>query len=135
MLAGGSRVPSHGSAYLKHLIDLVEDKYRHDIHLEETALDHVVDKTRSADDDLRATLESLHLIPNAATSNGSVTLDLHEATDGGDNLLKQLSPLSGLGKDRGLTLVGRGVGLLKDRGGDCSGLASTGLGLSNDIVA
>jgi hypothetical protein len=64
-----------------------------------------------------------------------VALDVHKVTDGDDNLLDLLGQLTGGGEDEGLALLQVGVDLLQDRDGEGGGLASTGLGLSNDIVA
>jgi hypothetical protein len=63
-----------------------------------------------------------------------VALDVHEVADGDNDLLDLLGKLTGGSKDERLALLDVGVDLLEDRDGEGSGLASTGLGLSNDIV-
>jgi murein endopeptidase len=64
-----------------------------------------------------------------------VALDVHEVTNGDNDLLDLLGKLASGGEDKGLAGLDVGVKLLKDGDGESGGLASTGLGLSNDIVA
>jgi hypothetical protein len=63
-----------------------------------------------------------------------MALNVHEVTDGDNDLLDLLSKLTSRGQDEGLALLDRGVNLLKDGNGESSRLASTRLGLGNDIV-
>lgn len=119
----------------QHLIGLVEDEHLHAVRLEETALDHVLDTTGSTNNDLRTVLESLHVITNAGTANAGVALDVHEVTDGDDDLLDLLGQLTGGSENQSLAGLDAGVDLLEDRNGEGSGLAGTGLGLSNNIMA
>jgi hypothetical protein len=94
-----------------------------------------VDTARGADNDLGAVLEGLHVITDAGAANAGVALNVHEVTDGDDDLLDLLGQLTGGSKDEGLALLDVGVDLLEDRDGEGSGLASTGLGLGNHIMA
>ena len=119
----------------KHLVGLVEDEHLHAIGLEESALDHVVDTTGGTNDDLRAVLESLHVITNAGTTNAGVALNVHEVADGNNDLLDLLSQLTSGSQDEGLALLQLRVDLLQNRDGEGGGLASTRLGLSDNIVA
>lgn len=118
----------------KHLIGLIENEHLHGIGLQETTLDHVVDTTGSTDNDLRAVLESLHVVANAGTTNAGVALDAHEVTDSDDDLLDLLGQLTGRGENEGLALLEVGVDLLEDGDGESGGLSGTGLSLSNNIV-
>lgn len=120
--------------YRKHLIGLVEDEHLHGVGLEEAALDHVVDTAGGADNDLGAVLKSLHVITNAGATNAGVALDVHEVANGDNDLLDLLGQLTSGGKDEGLALLDVGVDLLQNRDGEGGSLASTGLGLGNDIV-
>jgi hypothetical protein len=63
-----------------------------------------------------------------------VALDVHEVADGDNDLLNLLRQLTGGGQDEGLALLDVRVDLLQDRDGERGGLASAGLGLSNDVV-
>lgn len=119
----------------QHLVGFVEDELLHAVGLEDAALDHVVDTAGGTDNDLRAVLEGLHVVANAGATNAGVALDLHEVTNGDNDLLDLLSKLAGGGEDESLAGLDVGVDLLEDRDGESSGLAGTGLGLSDDIVA
>jgi hypothetical protein len=105
------------------------------VGLEDTTLDHVVDTAGSADDDLGAVLEGLHVVTDAGATNAGVALDVHEVTDGDDDLLDLLGQLAGGGEDKSLAGLDRRVDLLEGRDGEGSRLTGTGLGLGNDIVA
>ncbi|GKT55011.1 hypothetical protein ColTof4_08128 [Colletotrichum tofieldiae] len=120
---------------LKHLVGLVEDEHLHAVGLEEAALDHVVDTARGTDNDLGTVLQGLHVVADAGTADAGVALNVHEVTDGDNDLLNLLSKLTGRGEDEGLAGLDVGVNLLEDRDGERGSLASTGLSLGNDIVA
>jgi hypothetical protein len=64
-----------------------------------------------------------------------VARDVHEVTDGDDDLLDLLGQLAGGGEDKSLAGLDRGVDLLEGGDGEGSGFTRTGLGLRNDIVA
>ena len=61
-------------------------------------------------------------------------VDVHEVTDGDDDLLNLLRKLAGGGEDESLALLDLGVDVLENRDGEGSGLAGTGLGLSDNIT-
>lgn len=123
------------NTYRKHLVGLVKNEHLHGIGLQESTLNHVVDTTRGTDDDLGAILEGLHVLTDAGTTDTGVALDVHEVTNGDDDLLNLLSQLTGGGKNEGLALLEVGVDLLEDRDGESGSLSGTGLGLGDDIVA
>jgi len=79
-------------------------------------------------------LESLHVITDAGTTNAGVALDVHEVTDGNNNLLDLLGQFTSWGKDQSLALLDVGVKLLQDGDRESGGLSGTRLGLRNDIV-
>jgi len=124
-----------GETTRKHLIGLVEDEHLHRVGLEDAALNHVLNTTGCADNDLRTILKSLHVIPNAGTTNACVALELHEVTNGDYHLLNLLGQFASGGEDKGLATLDVGVDLLKGRDREGSGLASTGLGLGNNVTA
>jgi len=123
------------STYRKHLIGLIEDEHLDLVGLEDTALDHIVDTARSANDDLGALLEGLHVLADIGTTDTGVALNAHEVTNGDDDLLDLLGKLTGRGEDQSLAGLEVGVDLLEGRDGEGSGLSGTRLGLGDDIVA
>jgi hypothetical protein len=118
----------------KHLVGLVQNEHLHGVSLQETTLDHVVNPAGRANNDLGTLLEGLHVVADAGATNAGVALDVHEVADGDNDLLNLLRQLTGGGQDEGLALLDVRVDLLQDRDGERGGLASTGLGLSNDVV-
>ena len=75
----------------EHLISLVQDKHFDGIGFEESTLYHILNTSRSTDNDLRAILKGFHVISNACSSDTSVTFDIHKIANGHDNLLDLLS--------------------------------------------
>jgi hypothetical protein len=62
-----------------------------------------------------------------------VALDVHEVTNGDNDLLDLLSKLTSGSKDQSLAGLEVGVDLLQARDRESSGFAGTGLSLRNDI--
>jgi hypothetical protein len=125
----------HSGTYREHFVSLVQDKHLHAVGLQEAALDHVVDTSRSAYDDLGTLLKSLHIVTNARATNAGMALDAHEIANGHNDLLDLLGEFTGRGKDKSLALLEVGVDFLEDGDGECCRLAGTGLRLGNDIVS
>lgn len=94
-----------------------------------------MDTAGRADNDLGAILKSLHVLANAGATNAGVALDVHEVADGNNDLLNLLGQLTGRRKDESLTLLEVGVDLLENRDREGGSLASTRLGLGDNIVA
>lgn len=109
----------------QHLIGLVENEHLHGVGLEEATLDHIVDTTWSTDNDLRTILESLHVITNAGTTNAGMALNVHEITDGDDNLLDLLSQLTGWCEDQSLAALDIWVDLLQSGDGESGSLSGS----------
>lgn len=120
--------------YRKHLVGLIQDEHLHAISLKETALNHVMDTAGGADNDLGAILQSLHIITNAGSANAGVALDVHEVANSNDDLLDLLRKFTGGSEDERLARLEAGVDLLEDRDREGGGLASTRLGLGDNIV-
>ena len=114
-----------GETARQHLVGLVEDEHLHVVGLEDAALDHVLDTAGRADNDLGTVLEGLHVVANAGTANAGVALDVHEVTDGDDDLLDLLGQLAGGGEDERLARLDALVDLLEGGDGEGSGLAGT----------
>jgi hypothetical protein len=124
-----------GETARQHLVSLVEDEHLHVVGLQDATLDHVLDTAGSTDNDLGAVLEGLHVVTDAGATNAGVAGNVHEVTDGDNDLLDLLSKLTGGGENECLAGLDVGVDLLEGGDGEGSGLSSTGLGLCNDIVA
>ena len=121
--------------YRKHLISLIKNEHLHSIGLQEATLDHILNSAGSSDDNLRTILKSLHVVTHTGTANAGMALDVHEVTNGHNDLLDLLSQLTSRSKDQSLALLHTLVDLLKDGNREGGRLASTRLGLGNDIVA
>jgi hypothetical protein len=124
-----------GETARQHLVGLVEDEHLHVVGLQDATLDHVLDTAGSTDNDLGTILEGLHVVADAGTTNAGVALDVHEVTDGDDDLLDLLSELTGGGEDKCLAGLDALVDLLEGRDGEGGRLSGTGLGLGDNIVA
>jgi hypothetical protein len=101
--------------YRKHLIGLIEDEHLHAVGLENATLDHVVNTTWSTDDNLRAILKGLHVLTDIGTTDAGMALNVHEVTDGDNDLLNLLRKFSGGGEDKSLAGLELGVDLLEAR--------------------
>ena len=114
----------NSTAYRKHFIGLIQHEHLHGVGFEDTALNHVLDTTWCANDDLGTFLKSLHIVSNASSANTRVTLDVHEIADGDDDLLNLLGKLTGRCKNQSLASLDVGVKLLQDGDGEGRGLSS-----------
>lgn len=119
----------------QHLIGLVKHEHLHGVGLEEATLDHVVNTSWSSDNDLWTILKSLHVVTNGGSTNTCVALNVHEVTDGDNDLLNLLSQLTSWGKDEGLAALHIWVDLLEDGDREGGGLSGTRLSLSDNVVA
>lgn len=124
-----------GETARQHLVGLVENEHLHVVGLQDTTLDHVLDTAGCADDDLGTILEGLHVVTDAGATNAGMALDVHEVTDGDDDLLDLLGKLTGGSEDKRLAGLDAVVDLLQGGDGEGSRLTGTRLGLGNDIVA
>ncbi len=64
-----------------------------------------------------------------------MALDVHEVTNGNDDLLDLLGQFTGGSDNQSLASLDVGVELLQSRDGESGGLSGTGLSLGDDIVA
>jgi len=87
------------STYRKHFVSLVKDKHLHGLCLEDAALNHVMNTAGGADNDLRAILDSLDIIPNSGATNAGVRINVHEIADCDHDLLDLLGQLTGGGEN------------------------------------
>jgi hypothetical protein len=121
--------------YRKHLIGLVKNEHLHRVGLQEPSLNHVLDTTWGTNNDLGTLLKSLHVITNAGTTDACVALNVHEVSDGNDDLLDLLGQFTGGGENESLALLDVGVKLLEDGDRESGGLSGSRLGLRDNIVA
>jgi hypothetical protein len=119
----------------QHLVGLIETKELYSVRAESTTVDHVVDTAWGTDNDVDALLELGHILTDIGATNTSVALDVHVVTKSNNDLLNLLCKLTSRSKDKSLSALDTGVDLLKDGDGKSSSLASSGLGLGNDIVS
>lgn len=63
-----------------------------------------MDTSWGTDNNVNTILEDLHVISNNGTTNTGVTLNIHEITDGNDDLLDLLCQLTGWSQNEGLAL-------------------------------
>jgi hypothetical protein len=122
------------STYRKHLVGLIEDEELDSIGLESTALDHVVNTSRGTDNDVDTILEDLHVLTDNGTTNASMALNVHEVTNGDNNLLDLLSELTSGSQNQSLALLDAQIDLLKNGDGESGGLSGTGLSLGNNVT-
>jgi len=121
--------------YGKHLVGLVKNEHLHRVGLQESSLNHVLDTAWGTDNDLGTLLKSLHVITDTGTTDTCVALNVHEVTDGDNDLLDLLGQFTGGGENQSLALLDVGVKLLENGDGESSGFSGSRLGLSDNIVA
>jgi len=119
----------------QHLVGFIEAEDLDVVGPEGPAVDHIKNTTGSADDDVNTLLQLAHVLADVGSADTGVTFYVHVVAESDDNLLDLLSKLTGRCEDESLGPFGGQVELLEDGYGESRGLASTGLGLSNDIVA
>lgn len=119
----------------QHLVSLVQNEHLDVVGLEHATLDHVLDATRGSNNDLRAVLQSFHVLTNIGAANAGVALNVHEVANGNNDFLNLLGKLTSGSQDQSLASLEVLVNLLEGGDREGSGLAGTGLSLSNDIGA
>jgi len=119
----------------KHLIGLIEDEQLNAINLHVALRDHVVDTTRSTDDQLLTILQAVQIVTDGGTTDASMAADLQVITEGEGDLLDLKGQLTGRGQDQGLGGAGTVVDLLESTNDEGGGLTGTGLGLTDGVAA
>ena len=94
-----------------------------------------MDTARCANNDLGTFLEGLHVVTDAGAANTGMALNVHEITNGNNDLLNLLGQFTGRGKDQSLALLDVGVKFLENGDGESGSLSRSGLGLGNNIMA
>ena len=119
----------------QHLICLVETEHLDMVRPERSPVDHVVHASRRAHDDLNTLLQLSHVFAYVGTTNASVALNVHVVTQCDHDFLDLLREFASGCEDESLAALGGQVDLLENGDGEGGGLASTGLGLGDDIVS
>lgn len=122
------------TTHRKHLVGLVEDEHLHRVGLQVATLDHVLDTSGGANNDLGSIGESLLIVTDAGTSDTGVALDVHKVTDGDDDLLDLLGQLASGSENQSLALLDVGIDLLENGDREGGSLAGTRLSLRDDVV-
>ena len=118
----------------QHFIGFIETEDLDGVGPKGPAVDHVVDTTGGTDDDVNTLLQFAHVLADVGPTNTGVAFNVHVVSESYDHLLDLLSKLAGRREDESLGAFDREVELLEDGDGEGRSLASTGLGLSDDIV-
>ena len=124
-----------GEAVAEHLVGLIEDKHTEVCETEVSAGGEVPDTTRGADNDLGTGLDFADVLVAGHTTNGEGDTDLHilaECTDGLEVLVGELVRVC---ENDGLGLLECGVNATQEANAEGAGLAGTGLGLTENVVA
>jgi hypothetical protein len=88
-----------------------------------------------SDDDLHTFAQDLDIIAHKGTTDARMRGDVKEIAECTGDLLDLLRQLAGRGKDERLALVLLQVDLLQNGNAERGGLSSSGLGLSNGVMA
>lgn len=118
----------------QHLIGLVEDKELDRVGLQSATLDHVVDTAGGSNNNVDTILENLHVITDDSSSNTGMAFNVHEVTDGDDDLLDLLSKLTRRSQDQSLALLKVQVDLLENGDREGGSFSGSGLCLSDNIA-
>ena len=123
-------------AHVQHDVGLVEDEHLELVEAQGAALHVVHDAAGGADDNLRALAEAdeLAVVGLAAVDGQGVDAALKEG-EFVDLFADLDGELAGGAEDEDLDGAELGVGFLNGRDGEGGGLAGTGLGLADDVLA
>ena len=87
------------------------------------------------DNNVDSVVKFVHVLSDRGASNTGMALGAHVVTQGHNHLLDLLGQLPSGGQNKSLAAVQLGVNLLQNGNGEGGSLASTRLGLSNNIMA
>ena len=119
----------------KHLIGLVQHEHLHGLEAQSTSLDHVVHTAGGSHHHVHALLKSADVISHGSSSHTGMDGDVHEVSEGGDDLDDLLRELSGGSKHETLALLHLHVKGLQDADGEGGGLSGSGLRLRDHVSA
>jgi hypothetical protein len=117
----------------EHFISFIQNEELKMVSVQETSLEHVVDSTRSTDDDVNTFLELLSFVHKVGTTSTEVDLDVKVFTEAHYDSLDLLGKFSSGGKDESLASEGLRVNQLEDGDSEGSSLTGTRLSLSDGI--
>jgi len=119
----------------EHLIGFIEDEKLEVVSLHETSLHHVHNSSRGSNNDVDSSLENSNVFADNGSSNTGVDLDVGEFTNRVNDVSNLHRKLTGGCDNKGLTVVGSSVNRLEDTDSECTSLTSSGLSLSNSVLA
>jgi len=118
----------------KHLISLIEHEESQVVSLHKTSLHHIMNTSGGTDDNVDTTLKDADVIFNQSTTNTSVDLDLHELTDGVNNISNLHSELTSRGENDTLNVSVSSINDLQCGDSESTSFTGTGLSLSNCVL-
>ena len=119
----------------QHLVCFVKTEDFDVVRTESSPVHHVVHPSRCTDDDMHAFLKFCHVFAHGGAPNTGMTLDIHIIAEGDDDLLDLLRKLTGRCENESLCSFDANIDFLENGYRESSGFASSGLSLSDDIVA
>ena len=118
----------------EHFISFVEAKDFDVIGAKCSSVDHIEYPARSSNNDVNTGLERGHVLTDICASDTGMALDTHVIPECNDHFLDLLGELPSRSEDERLCALDGQIELLENGDGERRGLASTRLGLRNDIV-
>lgn len=119
----------------EHLIGFIEDEKLEVVSLHETSLHHVHNSSGGSNNDVDSSLENSNVFADNGSSNTGVDLDVGEFTNRVNDVSNLHRKLTGGCDNKGLAVVGSSVNRLEDTDSECTSLTSSGLSLSNSVLA
>ena len=118
----------------KHFIGFVHAENLKMIRTESSSVDHIVNTAGRANDYMATLLEFGHILSNDSPTNTCVAFDVHVVTKCYYDFLDLLSQLASGSQDQGLACLDGDIEFLENGDAESSSLASSGLGLGNNVV-
>ena len=98
----------------QHLVGFIETEDLDMVGPEGPAIDHIINTTGGADDDVNTLPQLAHILADVGSTNAGVTFYVHVVAESDDNLLDLSSKLTVRCEDESLDVSGRQVELLED---------------------
>ena len=102
----------------QHLVGFIKTEDLDMVGPEGPAVDHIIDTTGGADDDVNTLPQLAHILADVGSTNTGVTFYVHVVAESDDNLLDLLSKLTVRCEDESLDAFGGQIELLEDGYGE-----------------
>jgi hypothetical protein len=89
----------------EHLIGLIQSEHLNMIKTKSSSLNHIIDTTRSANDDMHTILKGTNIFTDSCATNAGMDLDVHEVSKRHDDFHDLLSKFTSGSKDKSLTVT------------------------------